>query len=165
MGYNLNALIGLSTVDIDMAKKLGLPMIFENNFVIIPLIEDNLIHYEIENDIDCADYSDELSFDTSTVALFADLLQLSKYVVTCIDGSFPYSSLYSGSDKILHEVHINEALEFLGVVADNETKPFDTLNLDSYRQGEIYYYDFKCVNNENSNVIKGKQMPPDFNSI
>jgi hypothetical protein len=161
MGYYLDAIIGPKPVNIEVAKSLGLPLIFEGDYVIIPLIESNIYHYEIENNIDAEDWSENVSWDRSTIGIFAKLLGFPSYVISSLRDDYFYACYYKNGLKKAHDIQLNEALKLLGVKAGNSTE-FDQLNMDNYRQSEVYYWDFKASNNEAPNVIKGQELVPDY---
>lgn len=162
MGHCIHAIIGHEPVNKEQAKELGLALIFESDFVIVPLIEDNIYHYEVENNIDSLDFGDDVIWDCTVTVLFAKLLGFKKHVIATLSNPDFLGSYYEGNQKIANEININSALGLLGVPKGKDTE-FEYLNFNKYRNSEFYYMDQIIGHKETSNIIKGTLLQPDWN--
>ena len=164
MGHYIDAIVGHKPINENKAKELGLALIYESEFVIIPLIEENIYHFEIENGIDSENFGDEINFDCTTTLIIAEHLELKEYIIMTLSNPDFLGSYYKGKNKIHHELNINLALNYLGVPKKNESE-FNYLNLNEYRNSEFYYMDRIIGHTNTSNIIKGIKLVPDWNKI
>lgn len=162
MGHYIDAIVGLKSINEKKAQDLGLALIYESEFVIIPLIEENIYHFEIENKIDSENFGDDVNFDCTSTLIIAELLGLKEYVLMTLNNPYFLGSCYNGKNKIHHEIDINLALNYLRVPKKDGSE-FNYLNLDEYRNSEFYYMD-KIIGHENTvNIIKGTKLTPNWN--
>ena len=161
MGHCIDAIIAKQPVNETEAKKLGLALIYEAEYVIVPLVEENIYHFQIENNIDSVDFGEEIRWDCTTVNIIAKLLGFEKYVIASLEHWHFLGSNYENEEKRTHEVDINTALLLLGVPKTNNSE-FDYLNLDSYRNAEFYYMHSVVGGNDAPNIIKGTILYPNY---
>ncbi|MDX1350597.1 MAG: hypothetical protein R3279_10135 [Putridiphycobacter sp.] len=162
MGHYIEAIIGSKPVNKLKAKELGVALIYESEFVIVPLIEENIHHFEIENNIDYEYFGDEITWDCTTVTVMAKLLGFENFVIASLKHWTFLGSYYFKSKKLKHEIDINSALSLLGVPNINASE-FDYLNLNSYRNAEFYYGDTIIGHKNTVNIFKGTILNPDYN--
>ncbi len=159
MGFNFDAIVGKQPIKEEKAKRLGLPIIYEKEYAIIPLIEENVTHYSIEHAIDDKEFGDEIRFDYSSVHCIARELGLTDFVLIKSSYDGFRGSYYKQGVKQLHEVHIHEALMAFGAYSE-EQAPFEYLNLNTYRQSEVYYWSDGFT--QPDHIIKGEVLIPDY---
>ena len=159
MGFNFDAIIGKKPIKEDQAKVMGLPIIYEAGYAIIPLIDLNVEHYSLDRDIDDEYFGDEIQFDYTSVHCMAKDLGLTDYVLARLSYDYFWGTYYKNGVKELHEVHINDALRALGACNHNN-EPFEYLNLNNYRQSEFYYWSDEFTKPDH--IIKGKELVPDY---
>lgn len=159
MGFNFDAIIGKQPIKEEQAKQLGLPIIYEAEYAIIPLIEENVSHYSIEHSIDNKEFGDEISFDYTSVHCMVNALGLTDFVLVKLSYDCFIGSYYKAGVKQLHEVHINKALMAIGAYSEHKP-PFEYLNLNAYRQSEVYYWSDGFTAPDH--IIKGEVFIPDY---
>ncbi|MEO1513908.1 MAG: hypothetical protein AAFV95_02810 [Bacteroidota bacterium] len=162
MGHSIDAIIGHKPIEEAEAKRLGLAVIYESEFAIIPLIEENIRHFEQANSIRVENFGEEIHWDCSSVLLMAQRLGFKKYVIATLSGVDFLGSYYEGHNKQHHELHIELALHHLAVPKKNNSA-FWYLNLDDHRNAEFYYLAQGVVKDDAPNIIKGTILYPDYN--
>ena len=161
MGHCIDAIIAQKPVNENKAKELGFAMIYESEFVIIPLIEENIYHFTIENRIKLEYFGEDIRWDCTAVQIIAKKLGFVKYVIATLSNPDFLGSYYEEEVKVKHEIDINSALNQLGVPKDNDSE-FSYLNLDSYRNAEFYYMKEIAGLKQVTNIIKGTILYPDY---
>lgn len=162
--HDFDALVGHKPVHEAKAKELGLTLIYESDFVIIPIIEEHVYHYEIENNLGSTDYGEDIFWDTSTIAVFAKLLGFERYVIMALDTPDFLGSYYENGQKMVHEAHINTALQGLGVPKAEDSE-FNYLNLNDYRNSEFFYMNPIVGHRDTSHIIPGRRWDVDYGKI
>ncbi len=123
MGHLLNAIIARGPIAEAKAVERGLPVIFEGDFVIVPIHWDVLM--ELSRDDEPADGSAMNMFNTHVPHLLASELGMDPYVLieTCYHGGIgeQHASFHRADGYELRNVSINTALRALGV---NRTPPY-----------------------------------------
>lgn len=153
MGHNINTLIGRLPINIDKVEKYGLAVAVENNYAIVFLDDDHLSHWSSILDLRYYADNEDLCFGNELVHFFAQEIGLKKYVIAYLSSRF-YGVLYNNAIQIV-EGGINLVLKELGVNSSGLQNEFDQLNLDEYRQAEVYYWRNEFKWEIPANVIVG----------
>lgn len=139
MGHNTDALIGRMPINLEKIKFYGLAVAFENDYAIIFLAEDHLLHWHRKLNLSYMSDSYNLNFDGELVHFFAKEIELEEYIITYLS-DYHYGELYTNTLKV-DEGQINLMLKKLGVEVINKQNEFHQLNLNYYRMSECYYWE------------------------
>lgn len=117
MGHYISAIVGKAPINEAKAIERGLPVIFEGEFVIVPVSWDIII--KLARDDEPADGEATNIFNTHVPHMLARELGMVSYALIATDhfgGVGEQNAWYCGTNsKELRDVPINEALRALGV--------------------------------------------------
>jgi hypothetical protein len=156
MGHQTDAFIGKLPVNLEKVKFYGLGVAFEDEFAIVFLEEDHLLHWSKKlNKSYLADEGD-LSYGGELIRFFAKEIGFIDYLVVQLDYSF-VGVLYQDG-KMIDEGHIDPMLKKLGVKLKDKDSEFHQLNLDPYRLSEAFYWGVENIYMpQGSKVILGRR--------
>ena len=169
MGHQISAIIGKDRINIEKAKEYGLAVAFENGFAIVIL--DFYAMCELGEILDKSIDSDSenIDWDCELTHFLAKEIGLENFALIQTDyfAGFgeQYASYFKNNIKILNEININYALSVLGVEKKNELDEFDTINLNEYRNTEVYYEKNNNGADKRDNMIAGKILKTNANNV
>ena len=156
MGHQTDAFIGKLPVDIGKINFYGLGAAFEDEFAIVFIEEDHLLHWEKKLNKSYLADEGSLSYGGELIRFFASEIGFGDYLVVQLDTSF-VGVLYQNG-KMIDEGQIAPMLKKLGVQLKDKDSEFHQLNLDSYRLSEAFYWGENNIYiPESKNVILGRK--------
>jgi hypothetical protein len=138
MGHQTDAFIGKLPVDIEKINFYGLGVAFEDEFAIVFIEEDHLLHWQKKLNKSYLADEGSLSYGGELIRFFASEIGFGDYLVVQLDTSF-VGVLYQDG-KMIDEGRIDPMLKKLGVQLKDKDSEFHQLNLDPYRLSEAFYW-------------------------
>ncbi len=145
MAHHIQAIVARAPVDEAVADDLGLSVLRQAGFVVIPLDADHADAAAEKLGVAHEAYSDTMIFDRAITLEFARRLGISEFAIVETEYfggvGAQWATVYRDGQRMMPptEGGINQALEMIGVVPADGNDAFDTIGLGKYRSFEQFF--------------------------